>query len=99
VFADNGLSVDSVTSPFSVVAAGQVAVPLEITVKNGAAILLRPSELRKSLGSFRGSAPQSDDLTIVAMSALPAGMKRPAIGRIEQPAHLSCGSKPDTRLV
>jgi serine phosphatase RsbU (regulator of sigma subunit) len=33
-------------------------------------------ELLKSLAAFRGTTPQSDDLTIVALSAMPAGVAR-----------------------
>ncbi|MDD4856572.1 MAG: SpoIIE family protein phosphatase [Candidatus Krumholzibacteria bacterium] len=47
------------------------------------------SELRKSLGSFRGDAPQSDDLTIVAINAMPSGARHAPIERIEQPDRIA----------
>jgi serine phosphatase RsbU (regulator of sigma subunit) len=40
-------------------------------------------ELRTSLGAYRGNVPQSDDLTIVAITAMPAGIDRAPIERIE----------------
>lgn len=43
------------------------------------------SELRKSLDEFRGETPQSDDLTIVAINAMPAGIERAPLERMEQP--------------
>ncbi len=33
-------------------------------------------KLRKSLSEFRDTEPQSDDLTLLAVSALPEGMER-----------------------
>jgi len=57
------------------------------------------SELRKSLGAFRGNAPQSDDLTIVAVNGLPAGVQRAPIGRIEQQDRSPFGRESDRLLV
>jgi hypothetical protein len=42
--------------------------------KGGARHLL--TELRRRLDEFRQDGPQSDDLTLLAISALPAGMER-----------------------
>ncbi|MCK4236503.1 MAG: SpoIIE family protein phosphatase, partial [Candidatus Krumholzibacteria bacterium] len=41
------------------------------------------AEIRKKLDRFRMGAPQSDDLTLVALSALPAGMTRAPEKRME----------------
>jgi serine phosphatase RsbU (regulator of sigma subunit) len=57
------------------------------------------SELRKSLGVFRGMAPQGDDLTIVAVNALPAGVQGAPIGRIEQLGQSSLERGSDRSLV
>jgi serine phosphatase RsbU (regulator of sigma subunit) len=43
------------------------------------------SELRKSLDDFRGETPQSDDLTIVAINAMPSGTERAPLERMERP--------------
>ncbi len=40
-------------------------------------------ELKKELDRFRGGEPQSDDLTLLAISALPAGMRRVSEERME----------------
>jgi serine phosphatase RsbU (regulator of sigma subunit) len=49
--------------------------------KGGARHLL--AELRRRLEAFRCDAPQSDDLTLLAVSALPAGMERVIEERME----------------
>ncbi len=49
--------------------------------KGGARHLL--AELRRRLEAFRRDAPQSDDLTLLAVSALPAGMERVIEERME----------------
>lgn len=49
--------------------------------KGGARHLL--AELRRRLEAFRSDAPQSDDLTLLAVSALPAGMERVIEERME----------------
>ena len=41
-------------------------------------------ELRRSLAAFRGATPQSDDLTIVAVNAMPAGAERAPLERNER---------------
>ena len=39
--------------------------------------------IRRELAGFRGEAPQSDDLTIVAISAMPAGVERASADRMD----------------
>jgi sigma-B regulation protein RsbU (phosphoserine phosphatase) len=43
------------------------------------------SALRKSLDEFRGETPPTDDLTIVALNAMPAGIERVPLERMDEP--------------
>jgi len=42
-------------------------------------------KIRASLAAFRGDARQSDDLTIVALSAMPASVERASVGSVDHP--------------
>jgi sigma-B regulation protein RsbU (phosphoserine phosphatase) len=45
-----------------------------LAAEAGGGALYIVNELRRDLDAFRGTAPQSDDLTIVVVKALPAGV-------------------------
>jgi sigma-B regulation protein RsbU (phosphoserine phosphatase) len=40
-------------------------------------------EIKRRLSEFKGDAPQSDDLTLLAVSALPEGMERAPVEKME----------------
>jgi sigma-B regulation protein RsbU (phosphoserine phosphatase) len=52
-----------------------------LVAEAGGGALYIVNELRRSLDAFRGAAPQSDDLTIVVVKAMPAGVARTRLER------------------